>query len=83
LGTRRTDRLAIGKGKLDLSMSGSRLTARNPFAPFGIHVLQVQIVRLENVHITVEDLVSVLRHALNLRNENAPMSNHSQTAPSA
>src|SRR6266508_2267176 len=55
---------AVGESKLDLSMRLSRLTARDPVAPLGIHVLQIEIVRLEYMHVAIENFVTIFSHLL-------------------
>jgi hypothetical protein len=43
-------------------MGCPRLAARNPIAPFGIHKASIEIVGLENVHVAVENSVTLFRH---------------------
>ena len=62
--TGRPDRLAVAQKITGHAMLGARLTDRNPFAPFGIHVLRVQVRRLEHMHIAVECAETILGHGL-------------------
>src|SRR5690349_14320301 len=51
-----------GKSELDPSMGCSWMGARNPIAPYGIHKASIEIVWLENVHVAVENSVTLFRH---------------------
>src|SRR5258705_12464063 len=56
------DRLAVCKGEFYLAMGCSRLPARNPIAPLRIHIVEIKIMRLEHMHIAIENFVTVLCH---------------------
>jgi hypothetical protein len=51
---------AASDGELDPAVLTVSLTARNPIAPFGIHILCVQIRCVVNVHIAIETTKAVL-----------------------
>ena len=45
-------------------MLGSRLAARDAITPFWIHIFEIEVVRLEHMHIAIENLESVSGHGL-------------------
>jgi len=81
LSSRRPDRFTIGQGELDLAVPRPRRTARNPFTPARIHILQIQIVRLEYMHIAVENLVPVFCHKMPFSLIHWPLSILSRNVP--
>ena len=52
----------VAQRELDLTMAFPRLPSGDPVAPFGVHVFEVKIVRLEDVHVAIEDLEAVSCH---------------------
>ena len=55
-------RRAVGEGEAYLPVALARLAARDAVAPPGVHVLEVQVVGLEHVHVAVEHFEAVVRH---------------------
>jgi hypothetical protein len=43
---------------------GSRLAARDAITPFWIHIFEIEVVRLEHMHIAIENLEPVSSHGL-------------------
>ncbi len=66
LNARSAQRLAVGERELDLTVLLARLSARNALAPPRVHVLQVEIMRFEDMHVAVENLKIVSGHRLAL-----------------
>jgi hypothetical protein len=60
--TGRPDRLAVAEEIARHAMFRSRLAARNPFAPLWIHVFDIKIGGLEDMHIAVESAKTILCH---------------------
>ena len=61
-----SNRLAVAQKIARHAMFGAGLAHGNPFAPFRVHVLLVEVRRFEHVHVAVEGAESILGHGLAL-----------------